>query len=62
MRSRVLYVVETVHGQVWVGQIRKTDKSITVYSGFNGRPPVINIADVTEIVPADKHPDVVLLP
>lgn len=57
----MIYVVETVHGEVWLGQIRKTDESITVYSGFNGRPPVIDLADVVEIVPADKHPDVVSL-
>lgn len=59
MRSTVLYVVELTNGGAYIGTISSTKTHVTVYSGKTGRPPVIDRADITELVPANDHPDVV---
>ncbi len=33
-------------------------ETVTVYTGYTGRPPVLRTADLQELVLADEHPDV----
>lgn len=52
-----LVVVETERTR-YLGTITKTDTHLTVHTGYSGRPPVIPLEDVEEIIPAHRHPDV----
>lgn len=55
-----LFVVETEDGQAYLGQlVFSDDDHVTVYSGRQGRPPVLHRHDIEAIVPAAGHPDVV---
>ena len=55
-----LFVVETERAR-YLGTITKTATHLIVYTGRVGRPPVIPLEEVDEIVPADRHPDVELV-
>jgi hypothetical protein len=53
-----LHVVETFAGRVYLGELSFTDTDVTVYTGYVGRPPVLQRDTISEITPAEKHPDV----
>jgi hypothetical protein len=54
-----LFVLETHDGDAYLGELLVNGDFVTVRTGFVGRPPVIPIDDVSEVVPASEHPDVV---
>lgn len=50
-------VVET--DRTWyLGTVRVSDGSLTVYTGMTGRPPVVPLRDVESISAADGHTSV----
>lgn len=53
----ILYVVETERNRFF-GVIESKGNKITVYSGYQGRPPVISIDEIVSMTPAHAHPDV----
>lgn len=55
-----LFVVETHDGAAYLGELEYFDDEVVVYTGYVGRPPVIQRADISAIVPAQSHPDVVV--
>lgn len=58
-----LFVVETDDGQAYLGQlVIGNDEHVTVYSGMQGRPPVLRRDDIAAITPATRHPDVIVMP
>lgn len=54
-----LFVLETYDGDAYLGELLFDSDFVTVRTGYVGRPPVIAVDDVAEIVPAAEHPDVV---
>lgn len=56
--SGELFVVETLDGDAYVGQVSFGHDGVTVYSGYRGRPPVIPRREIAAITPAEAHPDV----
>lgn len=59
-RSKSFAVVETNDGKVFLGTIARRHGTVTVYSGYTGRPPVILATEIDSITPAEEHPDVVI--
>lgn len=57
-----LFVVETLDGDAYIGQLVFSDDDVTVYNGYRGRPPVISRHEVSAITPVEDHPDVVATP
>lgn len=55
-----LFVVETYDGPAYLGEVEHRDDEVVVYTGYVGRPPVIHRSDISAIVPAQYHPDVVV--
>ena len=55
-----LFVVETVDGLAYLGELEFHGDEVVVYTGYVGRPPVILRADISAIIPAQSHPDVVV--
>lgn len=55
-----LFVVETHDGSAYLGEVEHRDDEVVVYTGYVGRPPVISRSDISTIVPAQYHPDVVV--
>lgn len=53
----IIYVVETSNNR-YIGRIESSGDKITVYSGYQGRPPVIPVEEIDSMVPAHAHPDV----
>ena len=53
-------VVETLDGDRYLGVPVIRRKTVTVYTGQQGRPVVLSKTDVDYIVPAAYHPDVVI--
>lgn len=58
LASSEVFVVETSSGEVHVGHLLFGDGTLTVLSGFAGRPVVLDADDVDSVVPAADHPDV----
>lgn len=54
----IIFVVETNDGQAYIGRIQAEHGMVTVYTGYQGRPPVIPIEEVDSMTPAVRHPDV----
>lgn len=54
-----LFVVETHDGDAFLGELAFGPDAVAVHSGFVGRPPVVLRAEISAIVPAAEHPDVV---
>jgi hypothetical protein len=55
-----LFVVETYDGPAYLGELEYLDDQVVVYTGYVGRPPVISRDEISAIVPAQLHPDVVV--
>ena len=55
-----LFVVETYDGPAYLGELEFHGDEVVVYTGYVGRPPVILRSDISAIVPAQSHPDVVV--
>ncbi|MCA1722595.1 MAG: hypothetical protein LC779_16390 [Actinobacteria bacterium] len=55
-----LFVLETYEGDAYLGQLLFERDFITVRTGYVGRPAVIPVGEVAQIVPAGEHPDVVV--
>lgn len=55
-----LFVLETYDGHAYLGELAFETGYVTVRTGYVGRPPVIAMDDVAEIVPAALHADVVM--
>lgn len=53
-----LYVVETTDGSVFLGRVALADDVLTVRSGLVGRPAVLPIENVEELVLASEHPHI----
>lgn len=58
MATSEIYVVETDEGDVWLGHIVFGEGTVSVLTGFAGRPKVLDQDEVVSIVPAADHPDV----
>ena len=58
MASTEVFVVETTSGEVLLGHLLFGPESVTVLSGFVGRPVVLHQDEVESILPASTHPDV----
>jgi hypothetical protein len=58
MASTEVFVVETASGEVLLGHLLFGPETVTVLSGFVGRPVVLHQDEVESIVPAATHPDV----
>lgn len=58
MASSEVFVVETGSGEVHLGHLLFGEGTLTVLSGFAGRPVVLDADDVVSVVPASDHPDV----
>lgn len=52
------FVVGTYDGRAFLGEVERQGGSVTVYSGFAGRPPVLDADEVAAITAAADHPDV----
>jgi hypothetical protein len=52
-----LMVVET-EDNVWLGTVKREGETLTIYTGFAGRPKVLHLDEVECMTPADEHPDV----
>lgn len=65
-RSKDIWVLET-EDDAFIGQIEvaygatRWQFTVTVYTGRNGRPPVVDAADIVRLIPASRHPDVVFV-
>ena len=55
-----LFVVETHDGLAYLGELEFHADEVVVYTGYVGRPPVILRDDISAIIPAQSHPDVVV--
>lgn len=53
-----LYVVESVDGAAWLGQVEEDDDAIYVLNGLRGRPPRLPHHVVESIIPAEDHPSI----
>ena len=53
-----LHVVEMNDGNVYLGVVGFEGEYVTVSTGRTGRPPIIHLDDVDDIIPAEYHPDV----
>ncbi|MDP3712150.1 MAG: hypothetical protein Q8R60_06670 [Mycobacteriales bacterium] len=51
--------METSSGEVHLGHLVFGEGTLTVLSGFAGRPIVLEADDVDSVLPAADHPDVV---
>ena len=58
MTTSEIYVVETNDGEVLLGQLSFGPGTVSVMTGFAGRPAVLDEDDVDSIVPASVHPAV----
>ena len=58
MASSEVFVVETTDGEVQLGHLRFGEGTVTVFSGYAGRPVILDEDEVDSIVPASTHPDV----
>lgn len=56
--SSEVFVVETDSGEVLLGHLAFGAGTVTVLSGFAGRPRVLDQDEVVSIVPAATHPDI----
>lgn len=56
--SSEVFVVELDDGEVLLGHLAFGPGTLTVFSGFAGRPRVLEQEDVVSVVPASTHPDV----
>lgn len=55
-----LHVVET-DDDTFIGTVKQTEGGLVLYTGFRGHPRHIRADEVVAIIPAERHPDVVLL-
>jgi hypothetical protein len=53
-----VFVVETTEGDALIGHLLFGEGTLTVLSGFAGRPVILDQDEVDSIVPATLHPDV----
>jgi hypothetical protein len=53
-----LRVVETWDGRVYLGTVERDGETLTVRTGFAGRPVILHEDDVAQITSAHEHPDV----
>ncbi len=53
-----LFVVETYDGRAYLGELERAGDTIAVYSGLQGRPPVLFDDEIASITPASEHPDI----
>ena len=53
-----LHVVELEDGNVFLGVVRYDGDFLTVVTGRNGRPPVLTLDDIDDLIPAEIHPEV----
>ncbi len=59
-RGKKIMVVETYDGRAFLGRLEyEDDGRIKVLSGYRGRPPLLDLEDVSQITSAAIHPDVV---
>lgn len=58
MASTEVFVVETSSGEVHLGHLVFGEGTLTVFSGFAGRPVVLDADEVDSVLPAADHPDV----
>ena len=58
MASTEVFVVETSSGEVHLGHLVFGDGTLTVLSGFAGRPIVLDADEIDSVLPAADHPDV----
>ena len=58
MPTDEVFVVETVDGDVLLGQLEFGAGEVVVMNGFVGRPSVIAQDEIASILPASDHPDV----
>jgi hypothetical protein len=58
MPTSEIYVVETSDGEVLLGQLVFGPGTVSVLTGFAGRPAVLDQDEIESIVPASVHPDV----
>lgn len=57
-----LFVVEMNDGRAYLGRVeRLIDGAVIIKTGLRGHPPVLDLGEVDRIVPADRHPDVVVM-
>lgn len=54
-----LMVVETEDDR-YLGTLDVKGKQVTIRTGLQGRPKVLDLADVLDVTPAAGHPDVVM--
>lgn len=52
------FVVETHDGRAVLGEIERENGTVTVYSGYVGRTPVLADEEVASIMPTGEHPNV----
>ncbi len=50
------FVVIETEDDHYLGTITVDREAVTVHTGFVGRPPVVPVADIESIVPAEQHP------
>ena len=55
-----LFAVETYDGRAYLGELERSGGTVAVYSGLQGRPPVLTDDEIASITPAADHPDVEL--
>ena len=58
MATSEIFVVETTDGEVLLGHLVYGDDTVSVLTGFAGRPTVLAADEVESITPAALHPDV----
>lgn len=58
MATTEVFVVETSSGEVHLGHLVFGEDSLTVFSGFAGRPVVLDADEIDSVLPAADHPDV----
>jgi hypothetical protein len=58
LASTEVFVVETSSGEVHLGHLVFGDGTLTVLSGFAGRPIVLDADEVDSVLPAVDHPDI----
>lgn len=57
-----LYVVELDNGKAYLGCIEVLGPDrLVIKTGLRGKPPLVDPDEVERIVPADRHPDVVVV-
>ncbi len=53
-----LFVVETYDGRAYLGELERSGGTVAIYSGLQGRPPVLYDDEIASITPASEHPDI----